>query len=95
METKVFESPQELVQYLVDKEPMMKTPSGLGSWYWRAKLFYDPNVCGCKKKNMSEQSITESYKIIANYPETEKIVARSIIGGNFTLKLNGDVIGTI
>jgi len=95
MENKVFETQQEFIQYLSSKEGMMKTPSGISSWYWRAKLFYDPNICGCKKKNLNEATIIEGYKTIPMLPEGEKIIARSIVGSNFTLKLNGEVIGTI
>lgn len=95
MEIKSFESPKEFVQYLNDKQEMLKTPSGIGSWYWRAKMFYDPNVCGCKKKNMSDQIIEQGYRSLLLLPENEKMVARSIVGGNFTLKINGEFIGTV
>lgn len=95
MEIKIFETPQEFIQHLDTKQAMLKTPNGLSSWYWRAKLFYDPNVCGCKKKNISEETIMSGYKSIHLMPENEKIIARSIVGGNFTLKMNGEILGTI
>jgi hypothetical protein len=95
MEIKVFESPIELQNFLIQKEEDLRTPSALSVWYWRAKLFYDPNVCGCKKKNLTEASIQEGYRNIVTHPEHEKIISRRIVGGNFTLKMNGEIIGTI
>ncbi len=73
----------------------MKVPSMLGSWYWRAKMFYDPNICGCKKKNMSQNTIEDSYRNLIMLPPNEKDVARNIVGSSFTIVLNGATIGTI
>lgn len=95
METNNIESPQALIQHLSSKEEQMRTPSAIGSWYWRAKLWFDPNVCGCKKKNMSLQQIEDGYKNMVNWPETEKAVARNIAGGSLTLMMNGVTVGTV
>jgi len=95
METKTFDSPQSLIQHLSVAEDKLKTPSALGSWYWRAKMFYDPNVCGCKKKNMSQGSIEDAYRNILMLPPPEKETARNIVGGSFTLTLNGVTLGTV
>jgi hypothetical protein len=95
METNTFDSPQSLVGYLRSHEEKMRTPSAIGSWYWRAKLWFDPNVCGCKKKNMSLQQIEEGYRNILNWPENEKNTARNIVGGTFTLIMNGVTLGTV
>jgi hypothetical protein len=95
METNTFDSPQALINYLVPHEEKMRTPSALGSWYWRAKLWFDPNVCGCKKKNMSLQQIEDGYRNMVNWPEGEKSVARNIAGCSFTIIMNGVTLGTI
>jgi len=95
METKTFDSPQSLIQHLSVAEDKLKTPSALGSWYWRAKMFYDPNICGCKKKNMSQNTIEDSYRNLIMLPPNEKDVARNIVGSSFTIVLNGATIGTI
>lgn len=95
METKVFESPIAFLQFLSNKEAQLRTPCILGSWYWRAKLFYDPNVCGCKKKNTNQTAIEDAYRNLVIMQENEKNIAREIVGSSFTLQLNGDTIGTV
>lgn len=101
METKTVDGPQALVQLILPNEEKLKSyggavkPSVINFWYWRAKVFYDPNVCGCKKKNMNAQIIEQSYTNLLNLPEEEKQVVRELCGGNITLILNGVTLGTI
>ena len=95
METNTFDSPQGLLQHLLTKEDQLKTPSAIGTWYWRSKLWFDPNICGCKKKNMSLQQVEDGYRGMVYWPEGEKSIARNIVGGSFTLIMNGVTLGTI
>ena len=97
METKTVDSPQALVQLLLPNESQMQQyhPSNIVSWYFRAKVFYDPNTCSCKKKGMNQQTIEQGYSALVNLPEHEKIALRNLAGGNVTLVLNGVTLGTV
>ena len=95
MENNTFESPQALVQFLLPKEGTMNLDTPFCKGYWRAKFWYNPQVCSCKKKNLSEEIIQNEYRQILNYSETEKVIARNFVGGSFTLILNGELLGTV
>lgn len=61
-------------------------------WVAQARVWYDPNICGCKKKGMSDEIIVNQYKALKNLSEEEKNKAYRIIGIPVELHYEGEVI---
>jgi hypothetical protein len=61
-------------------------------WVAQARVWYDPNVCGCKKKGMSDDVILNQYKAFKTLSEEEKSKAYRIIGVPVELRHEGEVI---
>lgn len=94
-----FESPVELLKHLYAGEDtptgICGRPSSLFGWYTRAKGFYDQTLCkSCRPKFTNEQ-MEAMYADIVNYPEDERQNAACAVGGSFTLKLRGQVLGKV
>jgi hypothetical protein len=73
-----------------------KLESGtLFSWYTKAKNWYDPNVCSCRKKRISEENITEEYKSLVNMSIEEKEKIKKWSNVKFLLYHNGEALGNL
>jgi len=97
----IFESPLELVKHLFSTENIndgiFSKPSAICGWYIKAKKIYDPSACDCTEKATKEEieQVESMYKTILTYSDEEKRNALFVIGGDFTLKLNGQILGKV
>jgi len=94
-----FESPVDLVKHLYAGENTLtgicRAPSTLFVWYSRAKRVYDTSLCSTCKQNIKEEDVENEYIGIVQYPDAEKRNAVLAVGGVFTLKLRGTVLGKV
>ena len=94
-----FESPVDLVKHLYAGENtptgICRAPSTLFGWYSRAKRVYDNSLCATCKQNIKEEDVENEYAQIVQYPDIEKRNAVLAVGGVFTLKLRGTVLGKV
>lgn len=95
----IFDNPIDLVKHLYAGENtptgICGRPSALFGWYTRAKHFYDSSLCASCKSKLTKQEIEKMYKDILDYSSEEKKNAIDAIGGTFTLKLDGQVLGEV
>lgn len=96
----VVNTPQELVQYLVNRhgngtDDLKNNQGTFTQWYIRTRIWYDPNVCKCKKKNMSDEIALTEYKALPQMSAEDKEKAYRIIGSSATINDNGVFIGNI
>jgi len=100
--TLVFNSGKEVIEY-VDRRLQedrlahieIKSFENRGvfdTWMKKTKLWYDPNTCGCKKKGLSESSVTAEYVGLGNMNQDEKNKAYRIIGSQAELRHEGNLI---
>ena len=94
-----FESPVDLVKHLYAGENtptgICRAPSALFVWYSRAKRVYDTSLCSTCKQNIKEEDVEKEYIGIIQYSDAEKRNAVLAVGGVFTLKLRGTVLGKV
>jgi len=94
-----FESPVALLTHLYAGEDspdgICRAPSALFGWYSRAKRVYDPILCKSCKQKISREEVEQQYREIINYNSTEKTNAVLAVGGAFTLKMNGEILGKV
>jgi hypothetical protein len=94
-----FESPTDLVKHLYAGEDtptgICGRPSALFGWYTIAKRFYDESLCKSCRPKYTDQQMESMYAEILKYPSQEKQNALLAVGGDFTLKLRGDVLGRV
>jgi len=95
----VFESPIELLKHLYAGEDsrtgICRAPSALFGWYSRAKRVYDSSLCGSCKGKVTREQVEQEYRQILNYTPDEQKKAVLAVGGNFALKMNGEVLGKV
>lgn len=90
----VFETPAQFCAHIHKNAIVLLADKSLiQTWYLHAKVFYDANVCSCGK--VRRALIEQKYKDIVNYAPKEKEFALRAVGGAFTLKLNGVVLGKV
>lgn len=65
------------------------------SWISQARLWYDPNICSCRKKGLTEEIIINRYKELSNLTQAEKNKAYRILGSPVVLKFGGETIITL
>ena len=91
-----FTTPQQLLQHLATRHMIANIVRGeLVSWSRQATVWYNTNICKCKKKGMSEDIIIQGYKKIISYSDIERINALRVIGGSATFIWNEELLGTI
>jgi len=94
-----FDSPVHLVKHLYAGENtptgICGRPSSLFGWYTKAKKFYDTTLCKSCKSKLTKEQIEEMYTDILRYSEDERKNAVLAVGGNFTLKLDGKILGKV
>ena len=94
-----FDSPVDLLKHLYAGEDtptgICGRPSTLFMWYTKAKKFYDTTLCKSCKSKLTKEQIEEMYRDILQYSEQEKKNAVAAVGGNFILKLDGQVLGRV
>lgn len=61
-------------------------------WMKKAKLWYDPNTCGCKKKGLSDDFVVNEYKNFSVLSKEEKDKAYRILGCRAELYHEGNLI---
>ena len=96
----VTNTPLELMQYVLTKygndTSVMKTNSGeFVKWFIRTRIWFDTNICTCKKKNMSLVMIENEYKALVNMSTEEKEKAYRIVGDSVVLNFNGELLGRL
>ena len=96
----VVNTPQELVQYLINRhgngtDDLKNNQGAFTQWYIRTRIWFDPNVCKCKKKNMSDEIILDEYKALPQMSAEDKEKAYRVIGSSATLNYNGELLGNI
>ena len=93
-----IKSARDLVLLLYRKEADMKTlrSKHIGVWYWKAKLWYDVDICKCRKKGLSQDTINNEYKNLINMSESDKQEVVNLLGGKaLILYLNEHLVGRI
>lgn len=96
----IVNSPQELVQYLINRhgngtDDLKNNQGAFTQWYIRTRIWFDPNVCKCKKKNLSDEIVLNEYKALPQMSAEDKEKAYRIIGSSATLNYNGESLGNI
>lgn len=96
----VVKTPQELLQYLINRHGNgtddLKNNQGLFTqWYIRSRIWFDPNVCNCKKKGMSNEIMINEYKALSQLNSEEKEKAYRILGSSATVNYNEELIVNI
>jgi hypothetical protein len=61
-------------------------------WMKKARLWYDTNTCGCKKKGLSEDFVLNEYKNFSTLSQEEKDKAYRILGCRVELYYEGNLI---
>ena len=90
----IFETPAEFCAHIhKNATTVLSDKSLIQTWYLHGKVFYDPNVCSCGK--VSRTIVEQKYKDIVYYAPKEKEFALRAVGGAFTLKFNGVVLGKV
>lgn len=94
-----FESPVDLLRHLYAGEDspdgICRAPSALFGWYSRSKRVYDSSLCGSCKPKFTREDMEREYREILNYSPEEKRNAVLAVGGVFTLKADGQVLGKV
>ena len=95
----IFESPAELVTHLYRGEDtptgICSKPSTLFGWYTKAKRFYDQSLCKECRPKYTDAEMETMYADIVKYTKKEQQNAALAVGGSFTLKLRGEVLGKV
>jgi len=96
----IVQTPLELVQYLIAKygneTAVLKENAGdFVRWFIRSRVWYDTNMCTCKKKGMSEEILLNEYKALVNMTTEEKEKAYRIVGESVVLNFNGELLGRL
>ena len=95
----IFETPSDLVKHLYAGEDtrtgICGRPSALFGWYTVAKKYYDQTLCKSCRPKLTEQQMEAMYGDIVKYSEDEQRNAALAVGGSFTLKLRGEVLGKV
>ena len=96
----VTNTPLELMQYVLTKygndSTVMRANSGeFVKWFIRTRIWFDTNICTCKKKNMSVSMIENEYKALVNMTTEEKEKAYRIVGDSVVLNFNGELLGRL
>ena len=99
MDEYVFESPVDLLKHLYAGEDtptgICGRPSALFGWYTKAKRFYDQTLCESCRPKFTHAQMEAMYGDIVKYSEDEQRNAALAVGGSFTLKLRGEVVGKV
>ena len=96
-DTLKINSPKEFIRTIFSLSSAGSKPE-LGSffsWYNRAKNWYDPNVCSCRKKGITEETITQEYKSLVNMSIEEKEKIKRWSNIKFFLYHNGELLGNL
>jgi hypothetical protein len=96
----IVNTPTELVQYLINKhgngtDDLKNNQGDFTKWYIRTRVWYDPNVCKCKKKDMSDEIMLNEYRALAQMSTEDKEKAYRIIGSSATVNYNGEFVVSI
>jgi uncharacterized protein YqkB len=105
MSNKILSSPLEVLQHierrLVEDRfahitvNAYENKGDFVNWINQAKLWYDPNVCGCKKKGLNENIVIQHFKNLKSLNSVEKQKAYKIIGESVKLRYQDEVILTL
>ena len=94
-----FENPPQLVAHLYAGEDtptgICGRPSALFGWYTKAKRFYDQSLCKACRPKFTDAEMEAMYADILKYTGEEQQNAAIAVGGSFTLKLHGEVLGRV
>ena len=94
---KIINSPKDFVQTinsLLNNEKVLEQ-GVLVRWYMKAKNWYDPNVCSCRKKGLNESLIADGYKLLTTMELSEKEKIQRWSDTKFALYLNGEFVGNL
>ena len=96
----IVNNPTELVQYVIaktssDTEKLKINIGDFVKWFIRSRVWYDPNVCACKKKSLNEEMIVNEYKALVTMNAEEKEKAYRVIGDSVVLNFNGELLGRL
>jgi hypothetical protein len=93
-----FTTPKQLLQHLNlnKRKSVGQANKGLFyNWVVKGMLWYNSNICKCKKKGMTEEQIIDGFKEIVKYSTEEQQKAVIIIGGSAAFIWNEELLGTI
>jgi hypothetical protein len=98
-EIKVLKTPTEVLQHIDQRlaedrfaHIQVKSSENKGTfstWVSKARLWYDPNTCGCKKSGLSEEVIKNQFLAFSELNDNEKVNAYRILGSPVELR-NGE-----
>lgn len=97
-EDKVINSPKEFIEAIlsiVATSGKILEQGVLSRWFTKAKNWYDPNICSCRKKGLTEGTIVQEYKSLVVMHPVEKQKIQRWCDTRFVLHLNGEFVGNL
>jgi hypothetical protein len=104
-EIKIISTPIEIIQHIDQRlasdrfaHIQIRSSENKGvfeRWVAQIRVWYDPNICGCKKKGLSEDTVVNQYKQFANLSAEEKAKAYRIMGCEVEFKYGDEFITKI
>jgi uncharacterized protein YqkB len=102
---KILRNPTEILQHIDRKlvedrfaHIQIKAFENRGvfhNWINRARLWYDPNVCSCKKKGLNEDVLVSEFKDFKNLNTEEKNKIYKIMGEQVEFRYGEEFIVSI